>query len=85
MSAFNKSLVCPLCGGYFRAAHTLLDCGHTYCYICFASYLQSLKGFRPQIKCPTCFNPIDNLNKSIVVDQFKQALVDLLTPDSVAE
>ena len=75
-------LRCIICEGLFRFAHTLVDCGHTFCQICIFNYIKSFKGRNPAIKCPECHNIVDtNFKRSIMRDVFKQTLVDTLAPE----
>lgn len=75
-------LQCKLCDGFYRFAHTLVDCGHTFCQICILAYIKTFKGKNPEIKCPQCHEPINqNYRKSIMKDVFKQNLVDILSPE----
>lgn len=72
-------LKCSICRGLYRFAHTLVDCGHTFCQFCIFSYIKSFKGRNPSIKCPQCNGEIDcNYGKSIMRDVFKQSLVDIV-------
>lgn len=79
-------LRCPMCSGLYRFAHTLVDCGHTFCQFCLFTYIKSFKGRNPSVKCPQCNALIDsNYSRSIMKDVFKQNLVDVLEPSYVLE
>lgn len=74
-------LKCKLCGGLLRFAHTLVECGHTFCQQCIFEHIHSFKGKRPEVKCPECHGPIDPpFSKSVMKDIFKQSLVDTVEP-----
>ena len=48
----NAHLLCPLCDGYFRDAHTVAECLHTFCKTCLYTDFE-----KRQIRekcCPTC-------------------------------
>ncbi|PRP77246.1 putative Locus-specific chromosome binding protein [Planoprotostelium fungivorum] len=44
----NEFLVCSLCMGYIKDAHTIVECLHTFCKSCITKYL------RDKTDCPTC-------------------------------
>ena len=61
-SELNKYLVCSLCDGYYRFAHSVSECGHTFCKICIFNYANKQNGKR----CPQCFEDLgSDLKKSI--------------------
>ena len=47
-------LKCNICKGLFRFAHTIIDCGHTFCQLCIFTYIKTFKGRNPTVKCPQC-------------------------------
>ena len=74
-------LRCKLCSGLLRFAHTLAQCGHTFCQLCIFSYINAFKGRNPDVKCPQCHAPVEPVfHRSVIRDVFKQSLVDLLDP-----
>jgi hypothetical protein len=74
-------LKCKLCEGLLRFAHTLVECGHTFCQQCIFTYIHAFRGKRPEVKCPQCHGPVEPpFSKSIIRDVFKQSLVDALEP-----
>lgn len=74
-------LRCYICEGLFRFAHTIVDCGHTFCQICIFNYIRGFKGRNPSIKCPQCHITIENnYKRSIIRDIYKQNIVDTLAP-----
>lgn len=77
----TKMLRCYICEGLFRFAHTIVDCGHTFCQICIFNYIRGFKGRNPSIKCPQCHITIEsNYKRSIIRDIYKQNIVDTLAP-----
>eukprot|EP01117_Protostelium_nocturnum_P004627 TRINITY_DN167_c0_g1_i1.p1 TRINITY_DN167_c0_g1~~TRINITY_DN167_c0_g1_i1.p1 ORF type:complete len:289 (+),score=93.65 TRINITY_DN167_c0_g1_i1:68-934(+) len=44
----NQHLVCSLCMGYIKDAHTIIECLHTFCKSCIAKYLKD------KAECPQC-------------------------------
>lgn len=80
----TKLMTCELCKGLFRMAHTLIDCGHTFCKLCLFDYIARFKGKKSAPKCPICQSNIDsNHKRSIFKDTYKQSIVDMLSPESV--
>ena len=74
-------LTCRLCEGLYRFAHTLVECGHTFCQQCIFGYIHSFRGKRPEVKCPECQSSVETpFSRSVMRDIFKQNLVDLLDP-----
>jgi len=74
-------LRCKLCNGLLRFAHTLIECGHTFCQQCIFAYIRGFKGRHPDVKCPQCHAPLEPIyHRSVIRDVFKQSLVDLLEP-----
>ena len=49
----NSHLVCPLCEGYFREAHTVPDCLHTFCKSCLFKEFAK-KALKDAKSCPSC-------------------------------
>lgn len=76
-------LVCRLCDGLFRDAHTISECLHTFCKICITEHFQ-MKNVRGSIDCPSCKTPlghIQNYMSKIVFDRNIQSTVDKLFPE----
>ena len=46
----NAHLVCRLCDGYYRDAHTITECLHTFCKGCLLRHLETA----PAPVCPHC-------------------------------
>ena len=49
----NQYLTCILCNGYYRDAHTIAECMHTFCKSCIYKHFHS-KGTKGSVTCPTC-------------------------------
>ena len=73
----NSHLVCRLCGGYFRDAHTITECLHTFCKACL------LKSFAAgSTTCPHCNVSLGpHPANGILFDRTLQALVDKVFTD----
>ena len=80
MERLNKYLVCTLCDGYFREAHTVPECLHTFCKECL--FAEFHRGART---CPTCGTALGlNAESKVVYDRNLQSCVDKLFPEFVA-
>uniref|UniRef100_A0A7S3K0S2 RING-type domain-containing protein n=1 Tax=Aureoumbra lagunensis TaxID=44058 RepID=A0A7S3K0S2_9STRA len=72
----NAHLVCRLCEGYFRDAHTITECLHTFCKQCLITYLRSGKGV-----CPHCNVFLGPHPQNVILhDRTMQTLVDKIFP-----
>ena len=82
MGALNEHLICRLCNGYFREAHTIPECLHTFCKSCLLRELQKpVKGSK---KCPSCQTPLGlNAENKCLYDRSLQSCVDRLFPEFV--
>lgn len=80
VSALNEHLICRLCNGYFREAHTIPECLHTFCKCCLLRELQQpVKGSK---KCPSCQTPLGlNAENKCIYDRSLQSCVDRLFPE----
>ena len=56
----NAILGCKLCHGYFRNAHTIVECLHTFCKECLEEDLE--RADYGKKLCPTC-----KLNLGIII------------------
>ena len=65
LSNITTHLTCQLCNGYYRDAHTIVDCLHTFCRSCLILYFDKQKrtgltpyekkrGYTKTMSCPTC-------------------------------
>jgi polycomb group RING finger protein 3 len=74
----NQYLLCSLCMGYFKDAHTIMECLHTYCKSCIYRH------FMENTECPTCgisLRPFPM--QAIRVDRTLQSIVDKIFPDMI--
>jgi hypothetical protein len=72
----NQHLVCRICKGYFREAHTITECLHTFCKNCL------LKEFdRGQHVCPHCKVELGPHPLNLILyDRTMQELVNKILP-----
>jgi hypothetical protein len=76
-NVLDDFITCGICSCYFNFAHTLVDCGHTFCRRCIYQHFKKSK----VAKCPRCGEGIEkNFSRSVKRDPYKQSLVDLLHP-----
>lgn len=82
VAELNEFLTCPLCHGYFREAHTIPECLHSFCKACI------LKNFtehnqKGHVTCPTCKTNLGVYanNKQLIYDRNLQALIDEIFPE----
>ncbi|KAF8821681.1 zinc finger, C3HC4 type (RING finger) domain-containing protein [Cardiosporidium cionae] len=68
-------LKCPICKGYFREAHTIRECLHTFCKVCIYQHCAS-----GQTECPTCNEQLPTNLEGIEFDRIIQNMVDKLFP-----
>jgi len=72
----NAHLVCRLCDGYFRDAHTITECLHTFCKGCLLAYLAEKNS-----TCPRCNVPLGPHPMNVILhDRTLQTLVDKIFP-----
>ena len=78
----NSYLTCSLCRGYFREAHTIPECMHTFCRVCILKHFHKNKT-SGAISCPTCnikLGPYISANSKVIYDRNLQSIVDKLFP-----
>ena len=78
----NPYLTCTLCRGYFREAHTIPECMHTFCRVCILKHFHQNKSSGP-ISCPMCdikLGPYVSANTKVIYDRNLQSIVDKLFP-----
>ena len=78
-SLFDPFLTWSICQGFLRDAHTIIECGHTFCKNCICFYSSKRTA---AIKCPDCNEdlggrPLDH----VVPDPSIQNIVDILYPE----
>lgn len=72
----NAYLCCKLCNGYFREAHSISECLHTFCKGCILNHLENQP--RGNKKCPIC--SVELKPHRLIYDRTIQAVVDKLFP-----
>jgi hypothetical protein len=73
----NSHLVCRLCDGYFRDAHTVTECLHTFCKSCLLVAFNEGKN-----QCPHCKQYLGpNPRSMIISDRTLQELVNKVFPE----
>lgn len=77
----NAHLVCRLCDGYFRDAHTITECLHTFCKACLLKYLDESKAVCPHCKVNLGPHP----KNTILHDRTMQTLCDKICRDEPPE
>ena len=74
----NAHLVCRLCDGYYRDAHTITECLHTFCKGCLLRHLETA----PKPVCPHCNAGLGpHPMQGILHDRTMQSLVDKIFPE----
>lgn len=77
LEPLKEHLTCFLCGGYFRDAHTIAECLHSFCKSCL--FREYNKG---SIKCPKCYiNLGPDPYPVTIYDRTLQELVDKIFPE----
>lgn len=82
----KSHLTCGLCTGFFRDAHTILECMHTFCKSCILSHFHN-NNVRGSIECPTCDAKLGlygHLSTKMIYDRDVQSVVDKLFPQFIA-
>lgn len=81
----NQHLSCKICDGYFRDAHTIPDCLHTFCKICLFKEF-SKRTSRDAKYCPLCNTNLgSNPWSKVIFDRTLQAIVDKIFPQFALE
>lgn len=81
----NELLTCHICKGFYRDAHTILECMHTFCKSCILMHFHN-NNVRGSIQCPQCnasLGMYSNLNNKMIYDRDVQSIVDKLYPEFV--
>ena len=80
----NPHLTCRLCNGYFRDAHTIVECLHTFCKSCLFKLFSSAT--KSKAKCPHCkVSLAANPRTSVIADRTLQQMVDKIFPKMAAD
>lgn len=75
----NPMLVCSICDGYFRDAHTIVECLHTYCKQCIVAEFARSTG--KTFACPRCGTQLGgNPMSGTLPDRTMQSVVDSILP-----
>jgi hypothetical protein len=87
VSYLNNLLVCKICSGYYREAHTISECLHTFCKTCiFKHFNETLRG---NVTCPTCQvaigTTIPGALTKLIYDRNLQSIVDKIFPQFAEE
>jgi len=76
----NQYLLCSLCMGYFKDAHTIIECLHTFCKSCIYKYL------REHYDCPQCGVNLGTYPyEKLKFDRQVQTMLDKILPDVVSK
>lgn len=67
----DEQLTCSVCSELFIKA-TTLNCMHTFCFHCINTWNKKRRG------CPVCRAPVKSMNRSLVVDNFIEKMLDKL-------
>lgn len=83
----NNLLICKICSGYYREAHTISECLHTFCKTCIVKHFnETLRG---NVTCPTCQvaigTTIPGALTKLIYDGNLQSVVDKIFPQFVEE
>ncbi|XP_043247857.1 E3 ubiquitin-protein ligase RNF8-like [Colletes gigas] len=70
----NEQLTCSVCSELFVEA-TTLSCMHTFCQHCIKTWIKKRK------ECPVCRAPVASMNRSIVLDNFIESMLENLPTD----
>jgi len=82
----NNHIICSLCNGYLRDAHTIVECLHTFCKICLFNFFQKLEeehGLEVRYSCPRChlrLEGTDPFRNRVRFDRTLQNIVDKILP-----
>lgn len=70
----DEQLTCSICSELFVSA-TTLNCTHSFCFHCISIWKKKRR------ECPICRKPITAMNKSLVLDNFIESMIDNLPTD----
>lgn len=77
----NHLFSCSLCNSYFRNAHTINECMHTFCFDCISNHFE--KETKSCVSCPTCGCELGHKRvafSKLITDGTIQSIVDKLFP-----
>lgn len=77
LEQLNPHLICQICSGYYRDAHTIMECLHTFCKSCLLKeFYQGLRS------CPNCKIELGpNPLHVMLYDRTMQELVNKILPE----
>lgn len=87
LQEFQELLTCSLCSGFYRDAHTILECMHTFCKSCILKHFHH-HNQRGSIQCPQCSASLGlygHLASKMIYDRDLQSIVDKLFPQFLAD
>ncbi|XP_033336925.2 uncharacterized protein LOC117226569 isoform X1 [Megalopta genalis] len=67
----DEQLTCSVCSELFVKA-TTLNCMHTFCHHCIVTWNKKKR------ECPVCRAPVTSMNRSIVLDNFIESMLESL-------
>lgn len=70
----DEQLTCSICSEIFIKAVTL-NCTHSFCHHCIVTWMKKKRD------CPVCRAGIISVNRSIVLDNFIEQMVENLSPE----
>jgi hypothetical protein len=88
----NSFLTCTQCKGYYRDAHTIPECLHTFCKVCIIKHFQHRAQTRVKgttITCPKCETDmggtVQQAMQKIIYDRNIQEIVDKMFPQFIEQ
>jgi hypothetical protein len=57
-----QNLECAVCFEYMNLAHTVVPCGHPFCFMCIDDWSSKSE------MCPSCQGPLEDINPSLFID-----------------
>lgn len=70
----DEQLTCSICSELFVSA-TTLNCMHTFCHHCINAWCKKRRD------CPVCRKPVTSMNRSLVLDNFIESMIENLTAE----
>jgi len=88
LRSLNPFIMCTLCRGYLRDAHTIKECLHSFCKVCLHAFFDRLDRVHQKARCPRCdivLDGLDPIKQSLRYDRSLQDFVDKILPEVVAK
>lgn len=84
LSELNELLTCAVCKGYYRIAHTIAECNHTFCKACIFKHFHE-NNIRGRVNCPKCSADLgvyssNTIFAKVIYDRNLQSVVDRIFP-----